>query len=186
MSAPPFFLDDRSSPVVDCRHLMLRTFEDSRGSFIKTFDEDAFLELGLPTRSRERYYSISRKDVLRGMHFQVPPHDHDKIVHCSRGRALDVVVDLRVKSPSYRSVASFSLDAATPSLVYVPRGCAHGFLSLEDECHIEYSVETRYAPSSDAGILWSSIDFAWPIDSPILSPRDEELTSIEHYPSPFE
>lgn len=160
--------------------------EDCRGAFVKTFHEEMFAELGIFLTVREEFFSISAKNVLRGMHFQIPPHAHQKLVFCTHGRVLDVLIDLRIGSPSYGQSASFELSAANRHLVHIPVGVAHGFLSLEDGSCLVYKTDTVHEPSADAGILWNSFDFDWPLTSkPILSHRDEQHPTLAEFSSPF-
>src|SRR5690242_6850409 len=97
---------------------------DARGTFVKTLHQAEYRELGLVSQFAEEYYSYSRRGVIRGMHFQVPPHDHVKVVYCVAGQVMDVVVDLRVGSPTYGRFASFELDNERASMLYIPSGMA--------------------------------------------------------------
>ena len=160
-------------------------FEDHRGSFIKTFHFDVFKTLNLEVEWREEYFSISHRNVLRGMHFQTPPHDHDKIVTCIEGKVLDVVIDLRKKSLTYNSIFSLELSSENKTILLIPKGCAHGFLSLADNSIMYYKVSKVYNAESDYGIHWDSIGFNWPVESPIVSERDKKHPSLNEYFSPF-
>lgn len=159
--------------------------EDPRGSFAKTFHADVFAEAGLRTDWREEFYSRSRRNVVRGMHFQLPPADHAKLVYCLAGEVLDVVVDLRVGSPAYRQVVSERLSASNGRGLYVPTGCAHGFLSLTDNSLMLYKVTSVHAPAQDAGIAWDTIGFEWPVRQPLLSERDGRHPALVDFASPF-
>jgi dTDP-4-dehydrorhamnose 3,5-epimerase len=159
--------------------------KDQRGAFVKTFHREVFESLGLETRFDEQYFSVSRKNVVRGMHFQIPPADHNKLVFCCHGEVLDVLVDLRRNSRTYGLAASFSLTQDNGSVLYIPRGFAHGFLTLSDEAIMVYNCETVYRPELDTGILWSSLDFDWPVVEPILSDRDRGFPSLQTFESPF-
>src|ERR1035437_6763131 len=128
-----------------------KVFADNRGDFVKTFHEPLFLELGIQFMPVEEFFSTSHKNVLRGMHFQMPPHDHDKLVYCIRGRVLDVLVDLRKTSPCFRRCASAELSAVNHHLSFIPKGVAHGFLSLDDDSLMVYKTSTFHAPEHDAG-----------------------------------
>lgn len=158
---------------------------DSRGFFAKTIHADQFRALGLRSDFTEEYYSISKKNVLRGMHFQTPPHDHAKYVTCLRGEILDVVVDIRVGSSTYGKVASFELSESEATSLYIPAGFAHGFLAKTEEATVLYRVTSVYAPQNDTGILWSSLDFKWPVTNPIVSDRDAGFTPLGGFKSPF-
>lgn len=158
--------------------------EDDRGCFVKTYHADTLLKNKLDFEIRESYYSISRKDVIRGMHFQLPPHDHHKMVYCLKGRVLDVILDLRKSSSTYLQLASLELEEKKSS-VFIPKGCAHGFLSLEDESIMVYNVSTVYAQEADSGIAWNSFGFNWPVQDPVLSKRDQEFIQLKAFESPF-
>jgi dTDP-4-dehydrorhamnose 3,5-epimerase len=160
---------------------------DDRGQFVKTFHWASLAEHGLKFELREEFYTISCRHVLRGMHFQLPPHDHQKLVCCLHGSALDVLIDLRKDSPAFGQHLSLELHATSPRLVWVPRGVAHGFLSLEDNTHMLYKTDHAHAPSHDAGIRWDSFGFDWPtpVDELIISPRDRGHPPLVEFSSPF-
>ena len=126
----------------------------------------------------EIYYSTSGRGVIRGMHLQLPPHDHTKAVHCVAGRALDVVVDLRTQSPTLGRHAVIELDSTEPSLVVVPPGCAHGFQALDDDTLMLYLVSSVHAPAFDSGIRWDSFGCAWPLPASEISDRDRSLPDL--------
>jgi len=154
---------------------------DERGIFVKTFNSDIFREKGLETGFAEEYYSVSRKNVLRGMHFQLPPRDLAKLVYCIRGRALDVITDLRKGSPDFGKTASLELSPEKANMVYIPKGFAHGFYALEDDSTMVYKTSAVYSPEHDSGILWNSIAFKWPCDNPLISERDRGFPSLEEF-----
>lgn len=159
--------------------------QDERGTFVKTFNAERFSALGLPTEWREEYYSSSRKGVIRGMHFQTPPYDHEKLVYCIQGRVLDVVVDLRKGSPTHGKHIAVELDAAHGRGLMIPKGMAHGFLALSENVLMTYKVTSVYAPESDAGIRWDSFGFEWDVDQPIVSARDRAHPTFADFDSPF-
>jgi len=171
-----------ASPTALAGVLLLDNFvsEDRRGMFVKTFHAGAFAELGLAVDFRESYYSVSHRDVIRGMHFQRPPHDHDKLVYVTQGEIIDVVVDLRAGSSTYRQHVALPLVAHRQA-VYIPRGCAHGFLTLSDTATVVYAVTSVYAPAADAGIRWDSIGYEWPVSAPIVSDRDAAFSSLADF-----
>ena len=178
-------MEIRPTPIAGCLEICPPRFQDERGSFVKTYQRDFFLQQNLVTDWQEEYYSISQAGVLRGLHFQTPPHDHEKLVHCAQGKALDVVVDLRLGSPTYGKHHLVELDCASANMLYIPRGLAHGFLALEDETLMMYRVASLHAPSHDAGILWNSCGIAWPPDAPILSERDLRWPAFSDFKTPF-
>lgn len=159
--------------------------QDERGTFVKTFHAERFSALGLPTEWREEYYSSSRKGVIRGMHFQTPPHDHEKLVYCIQGRVLDVVVDLRKDAPTYGRHFAVELDAACGHGVMIPKGMAHGFLALTENVLMTYKVTSVYAPENDSGIRWDSFGLEWGVDRPIVSSRDRAHPTFADFNSPF-
>ena len=159
-------------------HLQPVRRDDRRGSFVKLMHAEFFQSHGLRSDFVEQYLTRSHKNVVRGMHFQRPPADHAKLVTCTEGAILDVVVDLRRDLPSYGQLVSLQLDAASGGLVYIPSGCAHGFLTLSDSAATLYSVTSLYSPEHDDGVLWSSIGFDWPCADPILSERDQGFAPL--------
>jgi len=162
-----------------------QVFVDARGSFTKLFTDEAFSAAGLATSFAEEYRTRSARGVVRGMHFQLPPLDHEKLVFCSEGEVLDVVLDLRRGSPTFGQALTFHLSAPTGYGLYIPVGCAHGFCSLSEQSTLEYRVTGVYSPTHDAGILWSSLDVDWPVAEPIVSARDTTFPELDGFVSPF-
>lgn len=145
--------------------------KDKRGEFIKTYHNQQLQELGLILEAKEEFYSISKKNVVRGMHFQIPPNDHSKIVYCPYGRVNDVLLDLRA-GDGYGRYASVELSSDNNFSLYIPSGIAHGFLSLSDDSIVMYKTSTVHSPHSDLGIRWDSFGYSWNVINPILSERD--------------
>lgn len=172
--------------IPGCYEITPLVLRDERGAFVKTFHHKVFSGHGLTTDWREEYYSTSHHGVLRGLHFQLPPHDHDKMVYCLTGRVLDAVVDLRKGSPTYGRYALLELDAENANMLYIPRGLAHGFYVLSDSATMLYKVSSVHAPEHEAGILWSSVGIPWATGSPCLSQRDTLLPTFERFSSPFQ
>lgn len=158
---------------------------DSRGEFVKTFNKDFFKDNNLDFEIRESYYSISKKNVIRGMHFQMPPHDHEKLVYVSSGEIIDVVVDLRKKSSTFKEYISVKLSAENKKSIFISKGLAHGFKSLKDNTITIYNVATEYNSEADCGINYNSFNFDWGIKNSIISVRDKSLESLENFNSPF-
>jgi dTDP-4-dehydrorhamnose 3,5-epimerase/CDP-3, 6-dideoxy-D-glycero-D-glycero-4-hexulose-5-epimerase len=140
-------------------------FEDLRGLFLKTFNQSIFENIGLETSYKERYYSKSYKNVIRGMHFQLPPYDHVKIVNVLQGCILDVVVDIRKSSATYKRYFSVELNDSDGRFLYIPKGFAHGFKALTDNTIVEYNQTTEYNKECDSGIRWNSFGFDWQFQS---------------------
>ncbi len=181
-------LNKVNTAINDCFILGGIVRDDDRGSFLKTYCEGWLEALSIDFRSQERFYSVNKIGVIRGLHFQLPPFDHAKIVYCSNGSIIDVVVDLR-KGGDYGKVFSQKLASDSGDMIYIPSGCAHGFISLEENTIINYEVSSVYSPEHDGGIHWQSIDFEWQKflqnKLPIVSARDSEFVSLKKFDSPF-
>jgi dTDP-4-dehydrorhamnose 3,5-epimerase len=160
-------------------------FEDQRGFFVKTFNKDMFLGLGLETEFTESFYSLSKKDVIRGMHFHLPPKDHYKLIYVTNGSIIDVVLDLRKESATYGKHIHIELSQKNSKMIYIPVGCAHGFLSLEDNTCTVYMQTGMYSKEHDYGIHPLSFGMQWGVQSPILSERDKKFETLEEFKSPF-
>ena len=171
--------------IPGCFELQPNVFKDDRGRLVKTFHKDSFLALDLATDFTEEYYSISKKGVLRGLHFQVPPHDHVKCVTCLSGKIFDVVVDLRKQSPTYKHHFSIELNAEKGNMLYIPAGLAHGFYALTENTIFLNRTTTVYEPSCDTGIKWDSCGIEWPVSNPILSEKDQQMIPLDAFKSPF-
>ncbi len=176
--------EKRETAIAGCFELQPVVRSDSRGQFVKTFQADYFSSNNLETDWREQYYSFSRKGVLRGMHFQRPPHVHSKLVYCTSGTILDVAVDLRNGSLTYGDHVSLEISSSAGNILYVPEGLAHGFYALSDATGV-YNVSTVYSPDHDDGILWSSIGMDWPVSTPNISERDMKFSALADFSSPF-
>lgn len=175
----------QKTPIPGCYLFKNRLFQDARGSFSKIYSEEIFRKLNLQIPVAEVFYSESGKNVIRGMHFQTPPHDQVKVVSCLAGRILDVVLDLRKNSATYGQYFSLELTPALETTVVIPRGCAHGFYSYEDRSIVSYVVETNHNKESDQGIRWDSFGFQWPSSGPILSDRDRGFPALSEFTNPF-
>ena len=171
--------------IKGCKIIELNTFKDNRGFFKKTFNSNTLKKYGLNLKIKESYTSGSKKNVIRGMHFQIPPFSHKKAVVCISGKALDVVLDMRVNSPTYGHVNSFKLDAEDNKLLFLDEGLAHGFIALENKTILQYFLSSVYSEKHDKGVKWNSIKYNWKVTKPIVSKRDEGLPEFTNYNSPF-
>lgn len=171
--------------LAGCHEVRFRRHLDARGSFLKTYHEDTFRALGLCTSWREEFVTTSARGVIRGMHFQVPPMQHTKLVMCLAGRVMDVVLDLRVSSPTYGQHAAVVLSADSANGLYIPEGFAHGFQALEEGSTLLYKVSSIHSPEHDRGLRWDSFGFEWPLADPALSPRDETFGLFANFQTPF-
>ncbi|MCU1490067.1 MAG: dTDP-4-dehydrorhamnose 3,5-epimerase [Acidimicrobiaceae bacterium] len=175
--------EDASLPGV--RLLRPTVHRDERGGFVKTHQQEWFEAAGIPTEWPERFYSVSSRGVLRGLHFQLPPSAHAKLVYCPVGAVMDVVVDLRVGSPTYQEFESFDLDGNGWTMLFLPAGLAHGFVALRDGTVMAYATGTIHDPERDTGIRWDSVGVPWPFTDPLVSPRDAALPALAEFESPF-
>lgn len=160
-------------------------FTDNRGSFIKLFNRDIFNRQGLNFKLSESYYSESIKNTIRGMHFQEPPFEHDKIATVIMGKVLDVILDIRKKSLTFGKHFKIELSGENHKSIYIPKGCAHGFLSESDFSIVFYMTSSCYNPQYDKGIRWDSFGCKWPADNPIISNRDRLFPAFKEYHSLF-
>jgi len=172
-------------PLQGAALITLPAFSDHRGSFIKTFHETILQEHGIRFTLKESYFSLSHKDVIRGMHFQLPPHQHSKIVFCPQGAILDVIVDLRKNSATYGQYVAHELSAENHKAYYIPEGFAHGFKALTDNALTYYLVSSEYHQASDTGILYNSFGYDWKTKSPVVSERDLSFPNLKTFESPF-
>ena len=165
--------------------ITLPSSQDARGVFVKTFHDALFRKAGIEFLLRESYFSFSKQDVIRGMHFQLPPHQHSKIVYCPQGAIQDVIVDLRKSSFTYGQYFTSELSAANNRACYIPEGFAHGFRSLTDDALTCYLVSSEYDKTHDTGLRYDSIGFDWGVDAPTVSERDLSFGRLEDFDSPF-
>ncbi len=179
-------MDAIATEIAGVHELRGRVFADQRGSFVKTFHDGRFCELGLNSIWRELFWSSSAKGVVRGLHFQAPPSDHAKLVACVAGAIWDVAVDLRRTSPTYGRHVARELTAGNGVHLYIPRGLAHGFLALSEGAVVSYAVETGHDPAADRGVRWDSCAIPWPlVGPPIVSVRDAGFPALADLASPF-
>lgn len=165
-----------------------RVFQDERGYFLESFNAGAFAAAGVEGGFVQDNHAHSRQaGVLRGLHFQAPPHAQAKLVWVTRGAVFDVVVDLRKGSPTYGRWQSFLLTAENFTRLYIPRGFAHGYATLEPDTDFMYKVDGCYNPASEGGLRWDDPDLAidWPVAAPILSGKDMTLPTWRGFQSPF-
>jgi dTDP-4-dehydrorhamnose 3,5-epimerase len=160
-------------------------FEDQRGTFCKTFNAEFFSKNNLCNNFKESYYSISQKDVIRGMHFQLPPYEHHKLVYVPHGEVMDVILDLRKASNTFGEYINVNLSAENRNSIYIPKGLAHGFKALKNDTITVYNVSTVYNENSDSGIHWNSFGLDWNVNNPIISEKDQKLTEFNNFDSPF-
>ena len=154
---------------------------DERGKFVKTFNDETFQTCGKEFLIKESYYSVSDKNVIRGMHFQLPNYEHNKLVYVAKGAVCDVVLDLRKNSKTYTEFLRVDLNDDNLKGIYIPKGCAHGFKSLMDGTLTVYSVDSVYNSDFDTGIHFDSFGFDWETETPIVSNRDNKLIHMNKF-----
>ena len=153
--------------------LELNVYPDERGQFFEIFNDGRYQSVGLPTRFVQDNFSRSRKGVVRGLHYQ-QPRPQGKLVQVLRGRILDVAVDLRRSSAHFARWVGIELSSDRPTQLWVPPGFAHGFCALTD-ADVLYKCTDAYVASCDRALRWNDPDLAirWPIESPVVSPKDD-------------
>jgi dTDP-4-dehydrorhamnose 3,5-epimerase len=155
---------------------------DERGLFARTFCAGELAQHGISMQITQASTSYNeRRGTLRGMHLQRAPHEEAKIVRCTRGVVFDVAVDLRADSATFLRWAAVELSAETRRELFVPTGCAHGFLTLEDATELEYLISVPYAPKSAAGVRWDdpAIGIDWPFAPKVMGDRDRSFPLLD-------
>lgn len=164
--------------------IQLEPHEDERGFFMRIYDDEIFKKHGIHRNWVQENHSLSvDKGIIRGMHFQFPPHSETKLVRVLTGEIYDVFIDLRKGSPTFGQWDSIILSADNKKMIYIPRGFAHGFCTLSKDCEVVYKVDNYYTPSSEGTIRWddSSLEIDWPITNPILSEKDSKSKDFKDF-----
>ncbi|MBX9710867.1 MAG: dTDP-4-dehydrorhamnose 3,5-epimerase [Xanthobacteraceae bacterium] len=166
-------------PILDVLLVTPAKHGDQRGFFSEVFRADSFLKNGIAAPFvQDNHVFSAQRGVLRGLHFQSPPHAQGKLVRCVRGAILDVAVDIRAGSPTFGHHVAVELSAANWRQLWIPPGFAHGYMTLEDNCEVIYKVTDYYAPESDRGIAWDDpslgIDWRLPHSDIVLSDKDRK------------
>ncbi|TPW30637.1 dTDP-4-dehydrorhamnose 3,5-epimerase [Pararhizobium mangrovi] len=183
-------LEIRPTAIPEVLELEPRRFSDPRGFFGETFNRDRFREAGITIDWMQDNQSLSREPfTLRGLHFQAPPFAQDKLVRVLKGRVFDVAVDIREGSASFGQWVGRELSAEAFNQLLVPKGFAHGFLTLEADTEVLYKVSAPYSREHDRSIRWDDPAFAidWPNggNAPVLSDKDSEAPTLAEAGSPF-
>jgi dTDP-4-dehydrorhamnose 3,5-epimerase len=164
--------------------ILLEPRADERGFFARAWCHNEFEQHGLNPNLVQCNISYNpRKGTMRGMHYQAEPHAEAKLVRCTKGGVYDVVIDLRPQSPTFMEWIGVSLSAANRNMVYIPEGCAHGFLTLEDESEVYYQMSAFYHADSAGGVRWNDPAFkiAWPGEPALISERDRTYADFATY-----
>lgn len=152
-----------------------KVFGDHRGWFTETYSKEKFKEFGIDIDFMQDNHSLSaQKGTLRGLHFQLNPKAQTKLVRCTKGKILDVAVDIRDGSPTYKKWVAVELTEENKKQLLIPKGFAHGFLTLTDDVEVQYKVDEYYSPENDRSIRYDDpeIGVDWGIEDPILSEKD--------------
>lgn len=162
-------------------------FTDERGYFFESFNAERYKSFGVPDFFSQDNQSFSAKGVLRGLHFQNPPFEQGKLVRVIRGSVLDVIVDIRTKSPTYGEHLSIKLDAIDHKMLWIPPGFAHGFASLEANTIFVYKCTKVYNKAAEGGIIWNDPDLNinWGVSNALVSEKDLELGLFKNLDSVF-
>ena len=164
-----------------------RVFADDRGTFFEAWNHEAFTRAGISATFVQDNQSSSARHVLRGLHFQVPPHDQGKLVRVLKGSVLDVVVDLRKQEPTFGQHFKMVLTADDRKMLFIPPGFAHGFLTLEEGSIFFYKCTAVYHPPSDRSIRWNDpqLGIDWGVKEPVLSDKDRHAPLLKDFVNPF-
>jgi len=156
-------------------------YSDDRGYFFESYKASDFEKANLPTHFVQDNFSFSKKDVIRGLHYQKEPKAQGKLVSVLKGGVWDVAVDIRKESPTFLKWVAMELNDRNHAMLYIPPGFAHGFLSLTEDVHLLYKCTNEYDTQADAGIRWDDPDIAipWRISYPIVSAKDAALPSLK-------
>ena len=164
-------------------------FKDNRGYFFESYNENLFIQNGIDTRFVQDNQSFSVYGVVRGLHYQLPPHAQAKLVRVVDGAILDVAVDIRKGSPTYGQSYSLELSGENKLQLYIPKGFAHGFSVLSETAEVIYKCDTFYNKESDAGISYNdpslNIDWKIPVDKMIVSTKDQDLPTFANCKNSF-
>ncbi len=175
-------MEFRETTLADARLISLSPVRDDRGYFVRTFCDETLRHSGLDHVFPQHSISYSaRRGTLRGMHFQQAPHAETKMVRCLRGAIYDVLVDLRQNSPTYCKWQGFELSAGDLTILYVPKGFAHGFQTLTDDVEVSYKISTPYAADAARGIRYDdpAVGIRWPLPVSVISERDRSWPHLE-------
>lgn len=183
-------MEVKSTPIEGVYIIEPRIFRDSRGYFFESYNERLFRSEVADVNFVQDNESCSSRGVMRGLHFQRPPHTQAKLVRCVRGRVLDVAVDIRKGSPTFGQHVAVELSEENHTQFFIPRGFAHGFAVLSETAVFQYKCDNYYAPEADGGIsildTTLGIDWRIPVEEAILSEKDKTHPLFKDFKSPFE
>jgi dTDP-4-dehydrorhamnose 3,5-epimerase len=165
-----------------------QSFSDNRGFFFENFKESEFILNGIGKKFIQDNFSHSPYGVLRGLHYQKNPKAQAKLVTVLTGEIFDVAVDIRKNSPTFGKWIGETLSEKDHTSIYIPEGFAHGFCVLSDYADVLYKVNQEYSPEHQEGIMWNDpmINISWPIKNPIISIKDNKLSTLENIDNNFD
>jgi dTDP-4-dehydrorhamnose 3,5-epimerase len=181
-------MEFQETSLKDAYLIKPQVFQDERGFFLENYTKREFSGAGIEADFVQDNQSMSvTRGVLRGLHFQNPDDTQAKLVRVTKGAVYDVIVDLRKESMTFGKWEGFELTAQNFYMLYVPRGFAHGFCTLENYTEFNYKCDNYYNPKNESGIIWNDPDLKiyWPIENPILSEKDKKLQFFKDLRSPF-
>ena len=162
----------------------IEKIEDERGFFARTFDKEEFSKYSLDIDLAQSSLSQnSKKGTIRGMHYQTNPYDESKLIRCVKGKIFDIIIDLRPNSKTFKEWFSLELNANNYKMLYIPKGFAHGFQTLEDNSEMFYQISQFYHPEYSKGIRWDDKEFGiqWPLKVSLISEKDLSYAPFEKY-----
>ena len=170
-----------SLEIPEIKLIKPKIFRDERGYFFEAYKESEFKENGIQENFVQDNHSSSSLGVLRGLHYQLPPHAQGKLVGCIKGSIFDVAVDIRKNSPTFGKWIGVNLNSLNHYMLYIPAGFAHGFYTLQDKTEVLYKVTAEYSPEHDRGIIWNDpqLSIRWPGINVHLSVKDAQLPTLE-------
>lgn len=177
----------QETSIKDLLIIQPRIFADDRGYFYESYNKETFLKLGLDLNFIQDNQSLSKKGVLRGLHFQNPPFAQGKLVRTIKGSVLDVAVDIRANSPTYGQYEKIILSEKNKTMFWIPPGFAHGFITLEDDTIFNYKCTTVYNKESEDTLNWNDpiLNIDWGVINPLVSKKDQEAELFENFQSQF-
>ncbi|MEQ8267735.1 MAG: dTDP-4-dehydrorhamnose 3,5-epimerase [Parvibaculum sp.] len=183
-------IDVEATSIPDVKIIRPKRFGDTRGFFSETYNERDFTKAGIDTKFIQDNESLSRSPgTIRGLHYQAPDHAQTKLVRVLSGALFDVAVDIRAGSPTYGRHVSVTLSSDNGDQLFIPKGFAHGFCTLEPNTRIFYKVDAYYSAEHDAGLIWNDpiLNIHWPdlVQNATISDKDRLLPSFETFASPF-
>ncbi|MCE3278795.1 MAG: dTDP-4-dehydrorhamnose 3,5-epimerase [Bacteroidetes bacterium] len=173
--------------IADLLIIQPKVFEDNRGYFFESYNKKAFEKNGINANFVQDNQSLSQKGILRGLHFQAPPHAQGKLVSVTKGSVLDIAVDIRKGSSTYGKYFSIELNERNKTMLWIPEGFAHGFLTIEDQTIFTYKCTNFYNKESEGSIIWNDpeIGIDWGVTDPVLSEKDKIGVRLNEFKTPF-